>query len=47
MNILVTELIWPEGLDELEASGSVAYDPDLRRDPRRLRKGVDTVRPLE
>jgi hypothetical protein len=31
MNILVAELIWPEGLDELEASGRVAYDSDLRR----------------
>ena len=34
MNILVAELIWPEGLDELEASGRVAYDSDLRRDPQ-------------
>src|SRR5829696_1410698 len=43
MNILVTELIWPEGLDELEASGCVAYDPDLWRDPQRLRKEVEIV----
>jgi D-3-phosphoglycerate dehydrogenase len=43
MNVRVTELIWPEGLDELETSGCVAYDPDLRRDPRRLRKEVEIV----
>src|ERR671911_3204543 len=43
MNILVTELIWPEGLDELEASGSVAYHLGLWRYPRRLRKEVEIV----
>ena len=43
MNILVAELIWPEGLDELEASGRVAYDSDLRREPRRLRREVESA----
>ena len=43
MNILVAELIWPEVLDELEASGRVAYDSDLRRDPRRLRREVESA----
>jgi hypothetical protein len=33
MNIRVTELIWPEGREELETSGCVAYDPDLRKRP--------------
>jgi hypothetical protein len=46
MNILVTELIWPEGLDELEASGSVAYHPGLWRDPRRLRKEIEIIEAL-
>jgi hypothetical protein len=29
MKVLVTELIWPEGLEELQASGQMEYDPDL------------------
>ncbi len=29
MNVLVTELIWPEGLEELEAFADVEYDPQL------------------
>lgn len=43
MNILVTELIWPEGLDVLESFSRVVYDPDLWRDPRRLREEVETA----
>ena len=40
MNVLVTELMWPEGLDELGAACRVVYDPDLWRDPQRLREEV-------
>ena len=41
MDILVTELIWPEGLDKLAASARVVYDPDLWREPQRLREEVE------
>ncbi len=37
MNVLVTEVIWPEGLEVLEAFGSVEYDPRLWEFPERLR----------
>jgi D-3-phosphoglycerate dehydrogenase len=37
MRVLVTELIWPEGLQELEACGEVEYDPDLWQKPEELR----------
>ena len=43
MRVVVTELIWPEGLAELEASATVEYDPDLWRDPEALRKKVETA----
>ena len=43
MRVVVTELIWPEGLAELEASADVEYDPDLWRDPEALRKKVETA----
>ncbi len=38
MKVVVAELIWPEGLAELEASVTVEYDPDLWRNPEALRK---------
>ncbi len=34
-------MIWPEGLDKLAASSRVVYDPDLWRDPQRLREEVE------
>lgn len=40
MKALVTELIWPEGLDELEAIGEVEYDPNLWQRPEELRERV-------
>ncbi|MGI9049531.1 MAG: hydroxyacid dehydrogenase [Rubrobacteraceae bacterium] len=43
MKVVVAELIWPEGLAELEASATVEYDPDLWRDPEALRKKVETA----
>lgn len=33
MKILVTEMMWPDGIEELGASGEVEYDPDLWRKP--------------
>ena len=38
MKVLITELIWPEGLEELEAFGSVEYAPQLWRDSEALRQ---------
>jgi phosphoglycerate dehydrogenase-like enzyme len=38
MKVLVTELIWPEGLDELEVLGEVEYDPNLWQRPEELRE---------
>ena len=38
MKILVTELIWPEGIKELESFGEAVYDPQLGQDPEELRK---------
>lgn len=46
MKILVTELIWPEGLGELEALGEVEYDPDLWQRPDELQeraKSADAI----
>jgi D-3-phosphoglycerate dehydrogenase len=43
MKVLVTELIWPEGLDELQASGEVEYDPDLWRKPEEVRAKARTA----
>jgi D-3-phosphoglycerate dehydrogenase len=40
MKVLVTELIWPEGLEELQASGEVEYDPDLWRKPEEVQAKV-------
>lgn len=40
MKVLVTELIWPEGLRELESFGEVVYDPQLWQKPEELRKQV-------
>lgn len=38
MKILVTELIWPEGIKELESFGEVIYDPQLGQKPEELRE---------
>lgn len=43
MRVVVAELIWPEGLAELEASAKVEYDPELWRNPEMLRKKVETA----
>jgi D-3-phosphoglycerate dehydrogenase/(S)-sulfolactate dehydrogenase len=43
MKVLVTELIWPEGLEELEASGEVEYDPDLWQKPEEVRAKARTA----
>ena len=43
MRVVVSELIWPEGLAELEASASVEYDPELWSDPETLRKKVESA----
>ncbi len=40
MKVLITELIWPEGLEELEAFSSVEYDPQLWRDSEALREKI-------
>ena len=40
MKVLITELIWQEGLEELEAFGSVEYDPQLWRDSEALREKI-------
>lgn len=40
MKVLVTELIWPEGLQRLEAFGEVEYDPELWRSPEALRQKI-------
>lgn len=42
MKVLVTELIWPEGLGELESFGEVTYDPQLWRRPEELRERAAT-----
>lgn len=36
MKILITELIWPEGVKELESFGEVTYDPQLWQKPQEL-----------
>lgn len=38
MRVLVTELIWPQGIETLEASAEVEYDPDLWKDSEALRE---------
>lgn len=38
MNVLITEMIWPEGLDILESFGNVEYDPQLWESPGTLRE---------
>ena len=43
MKILVTELIWPEGLKELESFGEVTYDPQLGQKPEELRELAASV----
>ena len=40
MKVLVTELIWPEGIKELESFGEVIYDPQLWQRPEELREQV-------
>jgi phosphoglycerate dehydrogenase-like enzyme len=46
MNVMVTELIQPEGLEELEAFADVEYDPQLWRDPDALREKVESANAL-
>jgi phosphoglycerate dehydrogenase-like enzyme len=46
MNILVTELIRLERLDKLGAARRIVYDPDLWRDPQRLREAVRSAHAL-
>lgn len=43
MRFLVPELIWPEGLEELEAAGEVAYDPELWQRTEELIEGVTSA----
>lgn len=43
MKVLVTELIWPEGLAELESFGEVTYDPQLWQNPEELRELAASV----
>lgn len=43
MKILVTELIWPEGIKELETFGEVVYDPQLGQKPEELRELAASV----
>lgn len=43
MKVLVTELIWSEGLGELEAFGDVEYDPALWQKPEVLREKVESA----
>ncbi|MGB3634190.1 MAG: hydroxyacid dehydrogenase [Rubrobacteraceae bacterium] len=43
MKVLVTELIWPEGIKELESFGEVTYDPQLGRKPEELREQASSV----
>lgn len=43
MKVLISELIWPEGLAELEDFASVEYDPELWRAPETLHNKVETA----
>lgn len=43
MKVLVTELIWPEGLGQLEAFGDVEYDPTFWQKPEVLREKVESA----
>lgn len=43
MKVLISELIWPEGLQEFEASGEVDYDPGLWNRPAELREKAATA----
>lgn len=43
MKVLVTELIWPEGVHELESFGEVTYDPQLGQKPDELREQASSV----
>ncbi len=43
MKVVVTELIWPQGLEELKNSASVTYDPDLWKNVEALRKLVTSA----
>lgn len=38
MQVVVTELIWPQGLDVLSQLGEVVYDPALWKDPELVNK---------
>lgn len=41
MKVVVTELIWPEGLEVLKEQAEVHYDPDLWRKPGELKDAVE------
>lgn len=43
MKVLVTELIWPEGIKVLESFGEVIYDPRLWQKPEELREQVNSA----
>lgn len=43
MKVLVTELIWPEGVHELESFGEVTYDPQLGQKPEELQEQAATA----
>lgn len=38
MKVVITELIWPEGLEVLSQQSEVYYDPDLWKKPEELKK---------
>lgn len=38
MKVVITELIWPEGLEVLSQQSEVGYDPDLWKKPEELKK---------
>ena len=42
-SVLVTELIWPEGIEELENFANVVYDPELWRKPEELSTKLESV----
>lgn len=43
MKILITELVWPEGIKELEAFGEVEYDPDLWQRTEELQEKAESA----
>lgn len=43
MRVLITEAIWPEGIDELESFATVEHDPTLERDRAALLEKVSSA----